>query len=191
MRRLFSVVIIAMVVAVPYQSRAGQASFWVEEQTSFSDGETIPKMHTLLLQDFNKKHLGLFGYFQVQEDYAQAYVGPTLSPMPWLQVGVGWGLEQADTPVRLGSFVWLGDARRYLLAIYENGGGGYWYHAEANTSIADWLGIGMGAMVEHLVGIGPRMELNMPRLPVKIWVAPCYDWSADSVSSRLAFRLSF
>ncbi|MEK7501183.1 MAG: hypothetical protein AAB642_03605 [Patescibacteria group bacterium] len=189
MRRLFLVVIMAAVVVVPYQSTAGQTSFWVEEQTFFSDGKKVPKIHTLLLQDFNKKHLGLFGYFQVQEDYAQAYVGPTLSPVPWLQAGVGGGLEQADTPVRLGSFVWMGDAHRYLLAIYENGGGGYWYHAEANASITDWFGA--GAVVEHLIGVGPRAELNIPRLPAKIWVASLYDWSADGVSGLLAFRLSF
>lgn len=137
---------------------------------------------------FNKE-LGTFLFLLVSKKWAQAYIGPTYSPSSWLQVGAGLGLEQADNPTRFGGFVYMSRGCYSLLAIYEDGGGGHWYKSELNIKATGWLGA--GAIVQHMLGVGPRIELSIPRTPVMIWAAPLYDWSTGRFNGTLAVRMSF
>lgn len=187
MKNLLVAVVALVSLASPAFAQE-KTSFWVEEQNIVSDGGNSPWINGLVSHKLGEK-LGTYVFFQVGEGWAQAYMGPTYSPKSWLQVGAGVGLEQADNPVRLGSFVWMGRGRYSLLAIYEDGGGGHWYKSEFNIKATGWLGA--GAIVQHNLGVGPRVELNIPRTPVTIWGAPLYDWSTGRFNGTLAARVSF
>ncbi|MBI2064184.1 MAG: hypothetical protein HYT66_00515 [Candidatus Yanofskybacteria bacterium] len=187
MKNFLLTVVVLVLLASPAFAQSS-TSLWVEGQIISSDGEISPWTNSLVSRKFDEK-LGMFVLSQNGERWAQAYVGPTYSPSSWLQVGAGLGIEQADNPVRLGSFVWMGRGRYSLLSIYEDGGSGHWYKSELNIKAAGWLGA--GAIVQHMLGVGPRVELNIPRTPVMVWGAPLYDWSMDRFNGMLAVRVRF
>ncbi len=183
--------LLAFVVSVSLASPVfaqSSTSFWVEEQNIVSDSGSSPWINGLVSHKLDEK-LGIYAWFQIGEGWAQAYVGPTYSPSSWLQVGAGVGLEQADNPERFGTFVWMGRGRCSLLSLYEDGGGDHWYKSEFNVKATGWLGA--GAIVQHMLGVGPRVELNIPGTPVMVWGAPLYDWSTGRFNGILAARVSF
>ncbi len=45
-------------------------------------------------------------------------------PIPYFQFGAGLGLEDADSPLRLGSMIRIGRKTSYLLSLFEDEGNG-------------------------------------------------------------------
>lgn len=162
-----------------------QAQNWVEERTFFSQGQATPRLDGSFSRSFNKK-FGALAWFQVQNGYSEAYVGPTVSPASWLQLGVGAGLEQAQHPGRIGGFIWAGKGELSAILIAEDGGSGKWYKAEANYAVNKIVGVGL--ITERFKGSGPRVEFVLPRTGFKLWFAPLLE--KGSVNGLVGIRLA-
>ncbi len=186
--RIISLFVTVIVVVVVPLSVFAQTSFWVENQNTVARSVT-PQIDATLSYTFDNSKLGCFAWFLVSETYSEAYFGPTYSPFSWAQIGVGAGLEQTDTPFRLGGFVWVGRDQYSLLTIYEKSKTDYWYKAQANMNLNHWLGV--GAIVQRFVGVGPRIQVTIPASPIQIWGAPTYDWQAKSWKGIISVRLLF
>lgn len=165
-----------------------QTSFWVENQVAISQGKLNPTIAGLLSHGFSKK-IGVYDYFQVDEGYAQCYFGPTFSPASWLQVGWGVGMEEGSSKTRFGGFLYLGEGPYYLLAVKEGGGAGAWHKVEFNTALSPWFGIGF--MTQAFRGVGPRIEFNVPKTPLKIWAVFFRDFGIGSSNGIITTRLNF
>ena len=148
------------------------AQVWLEERTFVKDGQVTTRIDGLITKSFNQK-FGGFTWFQVQKGYSEAYGGITYSPKPWLQLAVGPGIEEAESPARVGGFVWLGKGKSSVLFVPEYGGSGFWWKLEANHEIGKVFGVGF--LTERFKGSGPRFEVNVPRTPLKLWAAPLFE----------------
>jgi len=161
------------------------AQNWVEQRTYVSGGKAAPRIAGLLTRPV-KGSLGSFVWFQVQEGYSQAYAGATYSPKPWVQFALGGGMEEARHPARLGSYVWAGKGLVTGLAVFEQGGSGFWWKVETNYQVRSALGI--GTLSEAYKGTGPKLELSVPHTRLKLWVAPL--WKHGSISPLIGVRCS-
>lgn len=84
-----------------------------------------------------------FVFAQVATGWAQAYAGMKYSPAPWAEVSLGIGLEQADSPFRVGGSVWLGQGRVSALHLFEDGGSGPWHKTTVAYKATSELSLGL------------------------------------------------
>ncbi len=113
--------------------------------------------------------LGVSGWLQVEEGWAEGYVGITYAPATWVELSASVGLEQASVPWRVAGSMWLGFDRFSSLTIVETGGSGPWYLSTLSVKIVDWLKA--GAMIRRFDGLGPRVDITIPRTPLGLWLA--------------------
>ena len=167
------------------------SQFWREDQTVFSNDRIKLSLNSLVSHTFNK-NWGAFGFLGVNKEYAHAYFGPTFSMDDWLQCGIGIGIEQDKRPLHGGTFVFLNDDQATLLVVGEYGGSGYWYKTELMVKTGTWFSPGI--MIQRFMGIGLRMQINIPETPIEIWGGPFYDWEEDGAAAfkgLLGVRLNF
>ena len=129
-------------------------------------------------QDLTKS-VGAFGWAQYSTTYRQIYGGLYVRPTKWLQVGVASGVEQAKSKARLGTFTSVSKGKYFALAIYENGGSGYWYLAL--TDVAAWKRVSIGSHSQTFVGHGPRADVKLGK--IGNWVPsirPGVTWERES-----------
>lgn len=162
--------------------------FYVEAQRLFVPGGTQLQLN--ISHDFNPT-FGFFTYGELHRNWGQIYGGPTFSPASWLKVGTGIGIEETDnpTPIRFGSFLWVGNEKDSLFAVGNFGHSGYWWRAETNHRFSDWLGAGLFAQRD--AGIGPRLQVTIPKKPIMFWIAPTYFWETGKPRVVGAIRLQF
>lgn len=113
------------------------------------------------------------GFVQVfgSRSWAELYGGLTLQPGPWLQIGLGVGVEQNDKPIRVGGFFWIGDNVNYFTRTeLEKGGSGVWYQSLGAYRPVSWFGAGY--FLRKGEGLGPYVEVLMPKPKLKFWAAP-------------------
>jgi len=113
------------------------------------------------------------GFIQVlgSRSWAEIYGGLTLQPGPWLQLGLGIGLEQDNKPVRVGGFFWIGDNGKYFTRTdLEKGGSGVWYQSFGAYRPVTWFGAGY--FLRKGEGLGPYVEVIMQKPALKFWAAP-------------------
>lgn len=166
-----------------------QILFQPETQGTVFRGKSISQIKGLITYS-NGSPWGASGWFQYDKDYAQFYAGPTFSPAPWIQAGVGIGMERYESKeaLRWGSFLWLGNDRYSAIAIYEDSHhSGYWYNAEAMVGVNSWAKIGI--KVERYTGVGPKMEIKIPKTPVRLWTSFLHDWETGYEYFLLGGRL--
>lgn len=159
------------------------------EQSNLVTGDGFdPNMNGQALRLFTPR-LGVFSGFYVDRRYAAAYVGPAVAPAAWATLGCGAGVEttQEAVPWRAGCAAWLGTPTLSLVAVAETGASGPWGRAELNWRFVPWAGI--GAVADLLVGVGPRIELAVPKFPFTVWYAPAYHPRDDTYNHLLGFRL--
>ena len=122
----------------------------------------------LFAQDQISTELGWFSYFLVTDGWSEAYVGPTYSPNPNLQIGLGYGLEQADDPGRFGGYVWAGKGKFSATWLFEDGGTGPWHRLNLGYQIdprwrvvlSDRSFYGKGVSVEYQLDKQVKLQLN-------------------------------
>ena len=162
------------------------AQNWVEERAFFSKSEATPRIDGLFTKGFGKKVDG-FVWFQVAQNYSQAYGGILYTPKQWIQIAAGAGLEQAGNPGRIGGYIWVGKKRSSLLLIGEYGGSGLWGKLEYNYKINNM--VGLGAISERFKGTGPRIQISIPHTPMTIWGSAMIYKSAPT--ALLGIRVGF
>lgn len=105
---------------------------------------------------------GYFAYALGCKQWAEAYGGVTYSPTSWADFGLGAGLEQADNPIRLGGWVWLGQGDVSFCHLFADGGSGPWHKSTLTLKVDERLSIGAigrsfkgrGAFAEVAIGEG-------------------------------------
>lgn len=120
------------------------------------DDAHVPSLGGLVLKPVIGP-IGVFANFSVSQPYSEAYVGPMLSPLPWLTLGVGLGIEQDEHPTRFGSIASVNTDVFTSIAYFEYGGSGTWFRVEAIAIPHEHIGI--GAMAQAVEGVGPRFEM--------------------------------
>jgi len=154
---------------------------------------TVPggtQLQMSVSHDFNET-LGFFAYGEVHRNWGQIYAGPTFSPASWLKVGTGIGLEDIDvsTPLRYGGFLWAGNEKDSLLAVANFGQSGYWWRVDTNHRFSAWFGAGL--LAQRDAGIGPRLQLTLPKKPITLWIAPTYFWDTGKPRFVCGLRFQF
>lgn len=162
----FFVVVFMSVLVLPVSA---QTHFEIESQNLISSGEVSPAMTGYMTHSFTESQFGTFAWFLVGEHWAEGYAGLTYSPWSWCQAGFGVGLEQADDPWRVGGSLWIGNENLSVLTLLEDGGGQFWHRVVVNYRVNKVVGVGF--MSEEFVGVGPRLELNVPKTPVQLWTS--------------------
>lgn len=167
---------------------APAASVTLEQQTILADGEVVPGLNGTVVKPLHGP-FGVYSFFYVDRDYADAMVGPAFAPRPWLVLAAGAGIEQSDEGAwRIGGMVWAGDERFTSLTFVETGASGFWARSEFAWRPAPWAGIGL--LGDLALGAGPRLEVNIPKLPVQLWGASLYDWERERPVAAFGIRLS-
>ncbi len=187
-----SLVVCLLTILIANSRMIAQTHFEVESQNLISREKNgnfniSPAMDAYMTHAFNDSRWGTFAWFLVCKDWAEAYAGFTLAPTTWCQIGFGLGLEQVNNLWRVGGSTWLGYGRYSLLVLLEEGAGVFWHRAVINRKLNDVIGIGY--MSEEFVGIGPRIEINIPKTPVKIWTSLLHKDRKNHC--YLAFKFSF
>ena len=144
-------------------------NFGVEIKNLFMGSENFPAVNVLMMNSSENKKFGTFAWVFANESWAEGYGGLTYMPSPYLQLGFGLGLEQANNPWRIGSMIWIGKEDWSVLSLFEAGGSGYWHQINAIYRLNRTIGIGL--MKEEFTGFGPRLELTIPQLPIQLWVS--------------------
>lgn len=177
----FGILMLVFVVA------SVEAAFFLEFESEIKEG-TLTNFILTPTCDLSK-NLQLFAFSSTGESYAEGYGGFAYSPKSWLQIGMGLGLETADTPWRVAASLWAGKGPLSFLWIYENGGSGPWYKATATFTAKEWLTLGL--MARRFIGIGPLLQLSLPKTPISIWTTPaCYDLKSEQAKALIGISLA-
>ncbi len=150
---------------MPIDVQSQNNNFQVESQNLIFNNEISPSITAYMTS--TKKGDGVFAWFFVNEYWAEGYAGIIQQLLPWLQVSFGFGLEQAEDPWRVGGSIWAGSNKWSALLLLEEGGSGFWHRAILNHRLNRVINLGF--MSEQLLGIGPRIEINVPGRPYSIW----------------------
>jgi hypothetical protein len=138
------------------------------------------------------KGFGISYFLLVEQGWAEAYVGPTYSPKPWIQIGLSAGIEQNKPLFRGAGSLWLGKDNISFLFLWEKGFGkdNYWYKATLSCQVHPSFSIGMCAWRFH--GLGPIVTYEIPKSDIKLWVMPAYDLENKDyyTNTRLVFGMN-
>lgn len=156
------------------------SSGYVEERNVVKSGNA--PLVAVSFADSLRDPIGWYAWSQVGSSYAQAYVGPTVAPKKWFQVGAALGLEQAQRTGRFGSFVWLGAGRCSILGVYEDGGSGSFRKAVGRCQLGPTH---VGLWYDNYLGAGPYLEASVPKTPLTLWGTVCQN--ATQVAVRMTF----
>ena len=175
--RLTLSLVVAFVMSFTSEVSA-QTSFWVEsvnqfnrsiEHTAQIDGRAVRSISS---------NLGVYTWWLVSEGWGEAIVGFEWSPSKSVTFEVGTGVEMDGNPSRYQLGLWMGNDHASLYSAYEVGGSGYWYLVQGNVPVmrGDGLTVGLGFRAQRFVGVGPRLELDLPAHKVTVWMSgPMYD----------------
>ena len=154
-------------------------------------GKVVPDWNYYGTKDL-PKGFGLSYFLLVEPSWAEAYIGPTYSPKPWISIGLSAGIEQNKPLFRGAGSLWLGKDDISFLALWEKGfgKGNYWYKMTLNCQVHPSFAIGFVAWRFH--GIGPIFTYEIPKTDIKLWMVPAYDLEvSDPIrSTKIVFGLN-
>ena len=139
----------------------------VELKNLFTGSENLFAANALMMNSFKNKKYGTYFWIYKNKIWSEGYGGLTYMPTENLQLGAGLGIEDADNPLRLSSMIWVGDKKWYILSLLEDGGSGKWHQINALYRLNKYIQFGI--MEEKFTGLGPRLELTIPNLPITLW----------------------
>ena len=121
------------------------------------------------------EHLSLTTTFVVSPGYAEAYIGPTWSPTAHFSLGAAGGMETADSPWRVMTYMAVNWPDLHMLGMMEYGGSGLWYKTSAMMDVET---LSFGVLAQRFDGVGPRAAMRIGE--VELWTAPLYDIESQS-----------
>lgn len=155
-----------------------QSSFWVESFNKVTrEGKYTPQVDGQAVSMFTPK-VGVFSWALVNNGWAEAIVGVHYVPTKHLELDLGTGVETDKNPSRLQAGAFLSISRATLYTAYEIGGSGYWYLAQGNVTVVkkDNASLGVGFRFQRFAGIGPRVQVEMPKAHLTVWASgPMFD----------------
>lgn len=160
----------------------------VHEKLNFNAGATLK-----LSEDFSLRFFTL-----MNGGWAQAYVGPMWTPLPWIKLAVGAGGRQGPDEIDLqtGYMLWLGSGRVSFSGAVEAGRLAFtgdktqvWYDLTARVQVLPWLTFGLKD--RRPAGVGPLAEFNVWKFTLwSAWVPFAaeeaeVDWARVLVGAKL------
>ena len=201
MRHLSLSAALALTVLRPIPLSAQQAELGVYHQTLFTKEEGRAVTHSnQYLQGFAylDDKTGVWGFAYRESRYVSATFGVYYDFVDWFELGAAAGLERlrgdddrARTFGRWAGSLWLGTAETSLTLYYENGASKeYWYQLDAMWRPRRHFGAGVFA--QRYAGVGPRVLVRPPKIPLEVWIAPAmYDRESRLTNRLLGVQLLY
>lgn len=134
---------------------------------------------------------GPFGYFvfayQSSDRYREIYGGPTIKPLPWLELGVGLGRENEGNGRRRSAHFSADGEIGSISGYFENGASGPSHKVYLNYWLAKSVGVGL---MDQSSGSGPRMVFRLSE-KANLWGAVLRDRSDGTSRAILAVNYQF
>lgn len=174
LRSLILMVLLFAILSLPLLAAGTEEEkelgFWVEAQV------LSRKQPSRVILWYEKDLTDSFGFFafawKESDGYREVLAGPTWKPFKELQIGFGIGREIVPGEDRGSRRLFFFDATKgdfNLYGAFENGRvSGPGHKVTATYALNERLGI--GAMTEKGLGLGPRLEYNVKK-NVQIWGA--------------------
>lgn len=168
MKKITAMIVMAIVMV----SSNALARGFVEDRITFKTDETV---HTFIgyVDGQVKSSLGWSAYFQTNQYWSEAYVGPTWSPKAWLSLSASIGVQtiNSGSPVRYASSLWMGNKVGSVIAFYERGATSkdIWWKVKPLLNIKSSVKI--GAILEKGKDAAPMLEISIAKTGLAIWGA--------------------
>lgn len=198
MNKLYgSLILMVLCLSVSLPSRAVEADseaktpWWIELQAV--SGKDKPAKAAVWYEKDLTEHLGFYALIEKESigRYTEAYAGPKFKFSDRLTVGVGIGRETDTTmsAVRKNVYYDANWEKFSSFGTFENGGSGRWHKVTVTYALSDKFGVGV--MHETFLGLGPRLEYNIPGTKMQLWGALLHDRDTGKNTSVLAINFSF
>ncbi|MDO8958564.1 MAG: hypothetical protein Q7U85_02400 [Rhodocyclaceae bacterium] len=134
---------------------------------------------------------GPVGYFVfvylASDGYREVYGGPTIRPLPWLELGVGMGRENEGNRRRRSAHFSADGEIGSVSGYYEDGASGPSHKLFLNYWLTKSVGIGL---MDDTSGRGPRVVLPLGE-KVNLWGALLRDKSDGTTKAVAAVNYQF
>lgn len=151
------IIVVALLLFIPLTLTA-QVTGSVELQNMWPKGDEFTPDIEVWLHGPVTGSVNWWAWTLNSRSWGEAYAGIAYAPTTWIEGGVAYGIETADPSGRLGTFLWAGEERWYVICFYEDGGSGPWRRTIGNFYFTQ--NFGLGAMEQRGLGSGPRLELK-------------------------------
>jgi len=164
----------------------------------YADKKISPSINIFTHSSF-LKYFAVTALVSLDEPIAEAYLGLSISPFPWVFLGGGYGLEFCETnplapinkefaPRYLGN-LWLGGEKVSFLGLFEQGVNkeNYSYKASLSYSISEQWSASFVAWRFH--GLGFRGAYKFVDSPASIFIFPAYDLESKSFKASIGASL--
>ncbi|MDD4989957.1 MAG: hypothetical protein PHW31_01450 [Candidatus Pacebacteria bacterium] len=157
--------------------------FSVEIDNKIVDKSVVSRNINLFASHKINEHIGVTAFSLTSKGWSEVYIGPEFYLARWLTVSASIGLETAPKSWRTAISLWTGKGPVSLLAIYENGGSGYWYNISAFYQVNKWLKAGV--LSKRFLGTGPQIKVSIPNTPFQAWWSIGYDTEVDKTKQMI------
>ena len=128
----------------------------------------------------------VFGYM-ASDGYREIYGGPTIRPLPWLELGVGMGRENEGNRRRRSAYFSMDGDIGSFSGYFEDGASGPSHKVFLNYWAADSVGVGL---MDDDTGRGPRVVLRLGE-KTNLWGALLRDKSDGTTKAITAVNYQF
>lgn len=151
------------------------ASAQLELYAKFNnDGSVTPVIDYFGSKKLSKK-LSLTFFGLVREQWGQALIGLSYSPVNSLSLYASAGIEQGQHAPRYSASIYFKKGNTSYLALCEVGAGGNNYLYKVNVFHEFSKQVSVGVMDWRYHGLGPNFRYSIPKLQSAIWIMPAYD----------------
>jgi hypothetical protein len=177
---------------------AQSSTFFIEEQTSFTNGTVTPGGFLQANRYFKDSKYGMFTYVFLTQQWGEIVAGVTktysLKRDGLIEIGLGTGMETGQTQLRTAAYIFTiinlrkdGKCKLTGLINGEYGGSGYWYVGFLNTNISPKFALGVHA--QYGAAWGPRFQFTSKHL--MLWCTVGKNVEANSGGGVVGIRLKF
>lgn len=177
---------LALIASPP--ALADGPNLWVEASVQHpEDGKDFAETMAWI----DGKIAGPVGWFvftyAASDGYREIYGGPTLRPVPWLELGIGMGRENEGNHRRRSAHFSMDGKIGSFSGYYEDGASGPSHKVYLNYWVTKSLGLGL--MDDHS-GRGPRVVFPLGE-KANLWVALLRDRSTGKANAIAAVNYQF
>lgn len=193
-------IIILFVAAMSFMScvSAQSSTFFVEEQTLFTNGTVSPGGFLQANRYFKDSKYGMFTYVFLTQQWGEMITGVTktysLKRDGLLEIGLGTGMETGQKQLRTAAYIFSiinprKDGKYKLTGLIngEYGGSGYWYVGFLTTNITSEFALGIHA--QYGAAWGPRLQYSTKHF--MLWGVAGKNVEANTDGVVVGVRLTF
>lgn len=164
-------------------------NLWVEASAQHpEEGKSFTEALAWIDGNIGGGPVGWFVFVYMASDgYREVYGGPTLRPLPWLELGVGMGRENEGKHRRRSAHFSMDGEIGSFSGYFEDGASGPSHKVYLNYWLTDSVGVGL---MDDDSGRGPRVELRLGE-KANLWGALLRDKSDGTATAVAAVNYQF